>query len=349
MDTTTVKILKFLGSALLTVAPPLACAVGWYVCADPFKVIRDYDGYFSDPVANPVRVGINKGLITVNNYHRRVADGQRYNGFIFGSSISCYYDAKEWAALAGRPGEVSPYHFDSSGESIEGMAQKVEYLDGIGQNIDYALLVLDPIIMENEYSDTPAGVNPPRMHKSLIETLNFHYKIFRAGTNADFFKSWIPASIEGIPFNNGHNLLFQLQPIIYDSVTNQETMPMWDSMISSDPKTFYADHQLAEPPEAATVAAAHIKGIKGEALRTISRIFGKNNTDYQVIISPNRRKVMLNPADLDSLDMIFGKGRVHDFSHTMVDALTCDTLLYDNTHYRPAFALRLMREVYLSR
>ncbi|MDE6336295.1 MAG: hypothetical protein K2L34_06970, partial [Muribaculaceae bacterium] len=69
-------------------------------------------------------------------------------------------------------------------------------------------------------------------------------------------------------------------------------------------------------------------------------------TDYQIIISPNRRGVSLSDDDLQTLQEIFEPARIHDFSLTYADELRTDTLLYDNTHYRPVFASKMMRAVY---
>lgn len=346
MKTTTGSILWFMLKAAAVVLPIVVVAAVWYVCADPYKVVRDYDVYFPDPEKCPVRVGINKGLITITNYEHQVAAGRRYNAFIFGSSISCYYDARRWAEMLGSEAPASPYHFDSSSETLAKMADKVEYLDHIGQPMEYALIVLDPIIMGHDDSSGPSTINPPQLHRSVLERIKYHYTFFRAATNADFYKSWIPYRLTGKGYDNGRNLVFSPQPIVYDPTTNQETMPQWDSLIASDAAGFYSRYPLAESPERVVAGKAVLTPVREAALRRVAEVFARQHTDYQVIIGPNRMKVALSQADLALLRQIFDAKRVHDFSSSMAEALECDTLLYDNTHYRPVFATELMERVY---
>lgn len=346
MNAVTKSILRFMLRSVAVVLPVVAIAVGWYVMTDPYMVLRQYDSYLLDPVENPVRVGINKGLITVTNYHQRVAEGRHYNAFIFGSSVSCCYDARLWAQLADSTGCASAYHFDSSGETLSSMADKVEYLDRIGQPIKYALIVLDPIVMTYNDSSSPATVNPPQLHHNVLEWLKYHYTFFRAATNADFFKSWIPYKLTGRAWANGHNRVFEPQPIVYDPIINQESIPQWDSIITVNAREFYSRYPLAESPECVTESEVVLTRAKEEALHRVAKVFSRQGTDCQVIVGPNRLKVALNHRDLGVLQDIFGVGRVHDFSATMVKELECDTLLYDNTHYREPFATVLMRKVY---
>ncbi len=346
MNTTARSIIRFMLRTVLVASPPVLVALLWYICTDPYKVLRHYDCYLPDPTENPARIGMNKGLVTFANFHDRVAQGHSYNAFIFGSSISCYYDAETWQQLADSSGRAKAYHFDSSSESLPSMAAKIKYLDELSQPLDFALVVLDPIIMGSDESAGPAFVNPPQLQHTLTERLSYHYTFFRAATNADFLKSWIPAQISGLPCNNGRNMIFEPQPIIYDRATNQESIPVWDSIISADPAAFYCMHPLQPSPVEITVAATCLTGRRAEAMRTIAEIFKKHHTDFRVVIGPNRRKTVLNPADLQVIQSVFGAERVHDYSFSLANALEQDTLLYDNTHYRPVFADRIMRLVY---
>lgn len=338
--------------AVVVVAPVLLVFAVWYIAADPFMALRHYDTYFPDYDRYPVRVGVNKGIATFANLTDRRAEGEEYNAFILGSSISCYYDAGTWASLLAGGGctdSIHPYHLDSASETLRSMARKVRYLDANDIPVDYALVVLDPIIMGNPGGDSPAYLDPPVLHDGFAETLRYHYTFFRAATNADFLKNWIPARITGQPVDNGRNRLFEVQPIAYDPRTNQESIPLWDSIISADPGRFYAVHTLAEPPAHLTVQDALLTSERLEALRSIADMFSRRHTDYQIIVGPNRSGVTLNPRDLRQLQAIFGRERVHDYSATESWLLRCDTALYDNTHYRPYVATRLMRLTYPGR
>lgn len=335
--------------ALLMTLPVVIPALIFYIWADPFKAARHHDVYFPDPDKYPARVGINKGVVTFRTYEKMLAEGRRYNAFIFGSSISCYYDVHEWKELLTKQtgaADVRPFHFDSSSESLVQMAEKVRYLYDRGDTIRYALVVLDPLVMAYEEKDAPYRMDPIDLHPDPFYFLRYHYIFFRASTNADFFKSWLPGAITGRRYDNSRNPVFETQPIVYDPTVNQETMPQWDSIIAANPGEFYAGHPLVESPVHPVESPRLLTGRNRQALLDIASIFRKSSTDYQIIIGPNRRKVTLNRQDREWLESLFGRDRVHDFSRTLSKDLEQDTLLYDNTHYRPAYATRLLRLLY---
>ncbi len=346
MNTVTKSIIHFILKTALVISPVLAAASLWYVIEDPYKVLRHYDCYLPDPDENPLRLGLNKEMITINNLNDRLAEGRIYDAFIFGSSVSCYYDALSWVSLADSTGSAKPYHFDSSNESLLSLADKFEYLDRKDIAIKYALIVLDPVIMSKDKPDGPAEMETPMLDNSILNLARFHYNYFRAATNADFLKSWIPAQVNGKPYYGGRNMIFETQPIVHDPLTNQETIPQWDYMISQSPEKYYARHRLIESPDSVTTSDSAIDSRKADALRRVARIIKKHGTDYRIIIGPNRLKKALNPLDLQQMEEIFQACRIHDFSSSMAGMLECDTMLYDNVHYRPAFALHMMQTAY---
>ena len=316
----------------------------YYVAADPYKVLYSYDNYFADMTQKPFAVGVNKGMVTVRNYIARNEEGKRYNAFIFGSSISCYYDANEWSQLLG--GDAKAMHFDSSNESLQKMAEKIRFLDEQHNRIKYALIVLDPIVMDAHDSDNPPYIHPPEFRGGMMHWLKWHYVFFRAATNCDFLKSWIPSMLSGKLCSYGRNPIFEPQPIVYDSEINQESVPQWDSLIASNKVEFYSAYPLVPAPKTVTQSPVVLDVGRVEALDEIARVFTRHGTEYQIIIGPNRRKVCLNSDDYATITRIFGSERVHDYSVSQASMLDCDTLLYDNTHYRPEFASHLMRLAY---
>lgn len=351
MKSQTSDILSFIIKTIamvLTAALPIGV---WYILTDPVKVLQRYDGsvYFSGPKSNTISIVINKGLVTLNNLECREEEGQSYNAFIFGSSLSRAYDATTWVSLADSTGRARPYHMDSSSESLVSMANKIKYLDRTGHSIDYALIILDPLILPAEPSDEPVFIDPPQLHESWLKTLKYHYLFWRISTNADFFKSWIPGSIYGRPVVYGRNGIFSDNRDVYDPITNQITNPSLDSIIAADPKAFYTRHKLPSVPSSPTESRIVIIGERLQAMISIAAIFTRHHTRCRIIIAPNRYQVTLNSTDLHTMQKIFGVDAVHDFSSTLVKALAEDTLLYDRTHYRPVFATRLMRMTYSDR
>lgn len=350
MSATTRDILHFLLRTLLAGFVVLLPFIVWYVVADPFKVLRHYDEYYEDPAKNDARIGLNKGMVSLETYKNNINRGNHYNAFIFGSSISCYYDANEWKGLITSADSVkrtvNPFHFDSSSETPMSMARKVEFLKRAGSKIDYALIILDPIILGGEEKDSPFAIDPVGIDPGILHLIKYHYTFFRASSNADFLKNIVASKITGRGENIGHNPIFEKQPIMHDQSTNEESLPQWDSLISVNPGRFYHDNPLVPPSPLVTPGPAVITEEKRRAFEKISRIFNECGTDYQIIISPNRRGVSLSPADLKILQSVFNPSRIHDFSSEYASELQTDTLLYDSTHYRPIFASKMMRAVY---
>lgn len=348
---------KFIVRSLIVIAIGIAIPVVWYLVDDPFKVLHHYDDYIASYEEQPVRIGLNKGMVTLTNFNDRRKEGHEYNSFIFGSSISIYYNAQKWADIVSEDSsgtaearrEVRPYHMDSSSETLSSMARKIRYLDKEGIPIDHALIVLDPFVMAYGERNGPAYLDPPVLATSIVETLKFHYQYLRAGTNADFYKSYIPSMISKEVVENGRNILFEVQPIVYDKTTNQELLPAWDSLIRVDSRQFYAEYPLRESPETLTTSRQVFTAEVIKDLKDIRNIFDRKGTDYEIIIGPNRPKITLNPKDLRILNGIFGERHVHDFSSSMAYLLEEDTMLYDNVHYRPVMAEILMTKVYCDR
>lgn len=348
MKRTTRDILRFMIKALAITLPVLVPAVVCFIWADPFMVFGSADRFYPDPAEHKARVGLNKGMVSVRNYEERLKEGNRYNAFIFGSSLSCYYDAREWVKYLGADSaSVSPYHFDSSGEVLEQLAAKIDYLDRSGAQIDHALIVLSPLVVQGHNENkNPMTMDAPQYRRNPLYPLHYYYTFFRAATNSDFLKSWVPGRLVGEPLQVGNNPVFEPQPIVYDPLTNQESMPQWENMISTNPAEFYSRYPLMEPPKEITVGTRSLTGQREKLLRDMARIFAGHNTDLRIIIGPTREKLVLNPEDKKTLIDIFGPDVVKDFSLSHVNDLETDTLMYDNTHYRPVYADRLMEQTY---
>ncbi|MCM1490912.1 MAG: hypothetical protein NC095_08830 [Muribaculum sp.] len=343
------SILRFVRLTLLAAVPPVAVALIFFILVDPFKALHEYSSseYFPDPVRFPARISINKGVATLAAFEKNLQKGDTCNSFIFGSSISIYYDFDQWRQKLNNHDDVKAMHFDSSSESIYSLGRKVEYLDTKVKNLNNALIVLDPIIMANEENESPYAIDPPCLHPDdMLFCWRYLYTFFRASTNADFFKNWLPYKIDGKVHNNARNSLFEPQPIKYDSLHNQEYIPDFDKMIQTDPDFYYSRFPLVESPDSISVSEPVLTAGKLAVLHRIASVFKSHNTDYRIIIGPNRRKVTINPADRDSLVAIFGGEAVYDFSESHANELETDSLLYDNSHYRPPFAARLLDLVY---
>ena len=349
MGKTNTSILKFLYKSFLMVLPVIVPILILYFCFDPFMIYHnpEHETYYStDPEKSPA-VGTNKGMITIKNYKKRIKEGYTYNAYIFGSSISKNFLVDDWESfIKNGDDSVSTYHFDSSCETIYQLSEKINYLYKHNYPINHALIVLDPVIMEYEKNEDPYSISPPEFHPGLKHFLKYHYTFFRAAINSDFLSSWVGRKIYDRTCTIGRNQIFDLEPRVYDPIHNQETMPVWDSLITQHPKDFFKAHPIMESPSNFKISPILLKANKRAALEEIARIFDYYNTDYHIIIGSNRRKLCLHPDDLKTLENIFSPDRVHDYGYSLVNDLEVDTLNYDNIHYRPPFALKLMQLTY---
>ena len=83
-------------------------------------------------------------------------------------------------------------------------------------------------------------------------------------------------------------------------------------------------------------------------LTEISRLLHLHHTQYKVVISPLYDQIKFNPSDLQVLQEIFGRQNVYDFSGS--NAITSDYHnYYEESHFRPVIAQRLMDSIYFNK
>jgi hypothetical protein len=71
----------------------------------------------------------------------------------------------------------------------------------------------------------------------------------------------------------------------------------------------------------------------------------EDGTTYRFVISPLYCQLKLNPADLATLQGIFGKNKVYDMSR--INDITNDMRnYYEYVHYCPTVAKRIMDSIY---
>lgn len=329
--------------------PLVVAAVLFVVLADPFMAIGDGHDYLPDPAVNPVRMHPNKGMVTVRNYKRNVAEGRHYNAFIFGSSISCAYPADVWAALLRKTygGNPEVYHMDSSCQSFETMYLMARWLERQGASIDYALIVTDAVQVQNTARDGYVFVDPPELHpESAWKRFMFYFRMFRAVTSIDFLKTWLPWVVSGNPTCYSHNAIFEKQPIVYDRLHNQERIPAWEAWLDVDPEGFRNHYPIRPADEQDDPQKPLLTGSRLETVRDLAALFRDHGTHVTIIISPNRGRMILHPDDLATLRGLFGEDNVKDYSIVEAERVIDDTAMYDFVHYRPTLAVRWMKMAY---
>lgn len=325
-------LLKVLAFAALPLLPPLLL----YCVGDPFKVLRGRDDYFADGLS------VNKGVVTLAAFERGYGR-HRYNAFIIGSSLSCYYAVEDW--LEHLPAGARGFHFDTSQQSIRTMRRLVDYLEHSGADVEHALLVLDPFIFRiDPRHDAMVYLDPPQIREAWYAPV-FHTRMFANFLNMKYMTSYVPWALTGRKKHYSEVLIFEPQPIVWNARTNEESIPQWDSLISSNPADFYAMHKIDPLPAHYSDRGPLITPDIEEDLRVVAATFRRLGTDYKVVVGPNRRLEVLGPVDEALMQEIFGNKFVN-LGRCFSNELRDERNFYDNTHYRRPLARKIMERVY---
>lgn len=123
---------KFLTIVGLFFGIPLLLLLGLYLWTDPFRTLHAFDIHDVNAV--------NREYVSTELYLRN-KDTYQYNAFVFGSSQASGLNTYTWKMYL--PDNVNTFLFQSWGENITGVKQKMEWLDSDGAKIEHALILID--------------------------------------------------------------------------------------------------------------------------------------------------------------------------------------------------------------
>lgn len=320
---------------------PLILLAAAYIILDPFKVVKTWYPYFDDtPWEN--RLGWNKNWVSVTAYEQGL-EANRYDSFIFGSSISIAYRIEDWKKHL--PDDAVPFHFDASDETVYGILKKIQYLDNRNDTIRHALIIFEPRTFRTRHRDDFLHYMPPQI-SGWYNYFPFHYSYFKDFLKLDFLKSYIPFLITGNPANYSEEDIFARQAFTYDKNTNEEQMDMMEAIIASNPDSFYTREDMTritgmEPHYCEPLINDSI----ASCLKEIAVILNRHHCNYHIIFGPNRLKEIMPPADYAILNRTFSPERV--YRYTSLDTVADDRrFYYDNGHYRVAVCDEILDSVY---
>ena len=305
-----------------------------YIRTDPFKVIRNYKIYLSDYIM------LDRGFVSAKVFLRNYKKF-RYNSFIFGSSRSCAFTAKEWQKYLDE-GSI-PYSFGAWNETIEGIYRKIKLIDSINNPINNVLLIID-----TDY--TFKKKNSLKYEHYLVSgksLFKFHFDYFVLYIR----KLWlIPASVDYELFHKKRKYMHHfigMKPGDLDPVTN-DWLPKSEEYILKDSIEYYrnADKIFYKRPATQQEAPPQIDIAARKILLKMKNIFDKHNTRIKIIISPLYDQVRINHKDLDVLREVFGRNNIYDFSG--INDITNNVYNYNNDvkHYRKRTANKILTMIY---
>jgi hypothetical protein len=339
------KAKKFL-IRLLLFSIPFLLAIAFYILYDPFKVVRSYDSYYLS--GRPAYISLNKDHVSTENWLNHYP-GFHYDSYIFGNSRSMFYQVDAWRQYTGSPRNKC-YHFDASGESIYGIAKKVEFLRRQGADIKNCLIVMDFEAL-NQANNSAGHIFMKDPHLSGGSSFDFQIESMKAFFDFKFLTAFIDFKLSGrVKDYMKQDFLLDDRPVDYDYITNEIQAGHFDTLIKKDPERYYSSRQNEFPRRDSTphFAPQVIKAPQIALLRSIKEIFVEKKTNYKIVLSPLYNQSKTDPGDVRTLQEIFGAGNVFDFSG--INEFTSDFHnYYEWSHYRPPVANEIMKIIYTGR
>lgn len=287
---------------------PIIAFIGMYAALDPFKVIHRYDEMGCDSVS----LGGNRGFESVKSLERNLAQGRHYDSFIFGSSMSQAYKAEYWQPHL--PAGASIFHFDASEETIDGIIDKIEYLNHRGIKIANALIIIEEEMLHRLPNDQSFLFARPSETSSDVSWLQFQMQFFNTYKNIDFVcYSIAPRLWQKTMLKKD---LLSTDKILHVDSINEVTHASADSLIAVNPEAFFTEKRLKHNsipmlPRNQQVAIDSNVETKVARLAQLLKAGGKH---YEVIVIPRLNRNYLMQWDLTILQEYLGIEHVHDMT-----------------------------------
>lgn len=307
-----------------------------YVYTDPFKTLYSYSNcsnYYVTP---------NRENISYNNFICHNPQNQ-YNAFIFGSSRTKAFRTESWKKYL--PADAKPYLFDASAESLNGICQKLQFLDEHHYPLQHVLIILceDVLFYDAELKDGYLFIKNP----ALAGTSKFKYQweFFKAFVNPSFLSSYVPFLIQRTykPYMSRY---IEDRHIYIDTITNEMSIAEEEYELLHTPKSYYEKrkHMFYQRIGEQTDTISYLTGERAKILQKIHALLKKNHTDYKVVISPLYNQRKFSTEDQCILRQTFGKN-LYDYSGK--NQFTSSIYnFYETSHYLPKVGDQLLREIY---
>ncbi|HSZ72347.1 MAG TPA: hypothetical protein VK750_06690 [Cytophagaceae bacterium] len=318
---------------------PFWVVVASYFIYDPFKVLYRYNDFYRDYNVNLNRDYVSTQLFIQQNkkYH--------YNAFIFGSSRTMAYRTKDWRVHLDNT--ARPFVFDASMETIYGIWSKIKFLDRENVDVNDVLFVFCTDVTFNRAKD-PDGhlyVKHPEVDERQ-HYMGFQHTFFSTYFKDGFFIRYLDYKWgrKNVKYLNKGTKLVQLKA---DTVTNEQSMVNIEQELSTDSAKYYKEHDAVFFTRNKLTQSRHVQidETNKALLKEIKEIFDKRHTRYEIVLSPLYDQVTFNKEDVKTLEIIFGKKHVHDYSG--INGITDSKYNYfEQSHYRPHIGRMIMDNIY---
>ncbi len=322
-------ILRFL---LLPIVIFIFAVVGYFIF-DPFKALYSYDSYTHSHA--------NRDYYGLENFKKRYPQ-QKYNSFIFGSSRTLAYRASSWVKHLDQ--DSHPYMMDGYGENIYGIYHKILYLDSLNVEIKNALIILDTdatLMNDEPLKNLFLFTKHPEISKKSM--WSFQLENFEAYLNPNMVLRYYLYRFGGMKNEFIYTYLGNIRASV-DSISNELRREDLEKQIKTDPN-FFNRPVFYERIKGEVVVNKQITPHINEMLVDIAHVFEKQHTNYKIIIGPDYEMKKYAENDRLTLEKIFGKDHIYDFSGK--NSFTeLKTNYYENSHYRPMIGDSIMNYIY---
>jgi len=274
----------------------------------------------------------------------------KYNSFIFGSSVSANVYA---CYLQNKIPESIFFHYADWGETVEGVYNKMKFIDSSGYEIKNVFWFIDAnrtfMYSGTDRIDNHYLLTGQKKRDYLIYHFKAYYKsIFNFNSySKDRIKILLGLPVEGEIFPNWNSDLFTNDTNHSCDTVNFENYAKIDSKtelknkvdsLRNTGKFFHKRDTIQQYNE------IQIVEMKKELLLKIYDLFKKHNTNFYIVITPAYDQKKFDPLDYAILNSLFGD-RLYDFSG-INDFTNNDYNYYDGTHYQKYISKHIIDQIF---
>lgn len=328
---------RFTLNTFLFIAPFLSLFIA-LICLDPHKVFFNYESYYN---GKDSFVALNREFVATQIYLKNY-EQQKFNAFIFGNSRSRAYSLNEWKKHL--PKGTKPFLFDASSEGINGVRNKLVFIDSLGQDIEHVLLTVDVKLLSTTKSKKGLSFIPPT-ELSGESKIDFYLTYLNTLTDGKLALGYIDYSLnqEYRPYMWG----YIDDPNTYSPLNAGVTEFSYRKKIAKDSMAYYQKMEHTFIHGSYEQFSGSVSEAERQYLAEIVKIFKKHNTSYKIVIHPEFNKVPLRKDHLNLLEAIFGKENIYNYSGEHEISKERGNF-YDGKHYKMFIGTRIMDEIYRS-
>ncbi|MFM7016799.1 MAG: hypothetical protein ACKOX3_10780 [Bacteroidota bacterium] len=333
----------FIKKITLLVLLPFVVYAAIVIYWDPFKVFFSYDDYYTN---NPVTGNREDICLKLLNKHPRAT---AINNFIIGSSRSQAFKTNEWAKRMKAKNDQTFFHYDGSSLGLYRSKNAINYLSEHSKKINTILWIIDPDFFGE--LQNPSGhlfIQPPAV--SHENKWLYYFKFVLAAMDFHFVMSNVVYYLDGKTY---HDFMgFYIGKSKYYHTCKNLTADIYysyDKDIAKDSTGYYQNllkkGVFYKRPIAPIVSKQLINEEQLILLQQIKEIKRSKKFQLKIVISPLYNQIKFNPKDLQSLENIFGKENIYDFSGKNV--YTNDFRnYYESSHFKPYIANQILDAIY---